>query len=143
MKLHKGIVSHDVVQRAMPKPDAPHDPKAETRYTKAATMLRVKLLEAAGGEASHHPVTQAELEAMQHVVRWRVGEDTPHGADAIRHLESLKAHAEPGTVEYSVWRHGQELWLRMQALIARKQKAESPTRVTPDSEQGDAAMEAL
>lgn len=127
-----GIVSHDVVQIAVPRNHDNNDKRAEDRHHKAAVDLRVRLLEASGGEQNHCELSQADLAAMQHVIRWRIGEDTDHGAKAISHLESLKADALPGTPQFTVAQRIQTTIMNLKALLARKQSENKESTTVPE-----------
>lgn len=114
-----GIVSHDVVRLALPKTHEEADTRAERRHFKAAVDLRVRLLEAAGGEQNLRDLSQAELAAMQHVVRWHIGDHTEHGANAIAYLDTLKAEAAPGTPQVTVTQRIQTTVMNLKALLSR------------------------
>ncbi len=74
--------------------------------------LRVRLIQAAGGEGNHHPLTKAELAEMQRIITFR---NPPGAADAIAYLDSLKDGALDGVPRHT----GIELGDVLEALKTR------------------------
>ena len=77
-----------------------------------SVSLRVRLIQATGGEGNHHPLTKAELAEMERIIRFR---NPPGAAEAIAYLHSLKDGAADGVPR----RAGIELSDVLEALKTR------------------------
>lgn len=94
---HQQIVTMRTVAHAFPPPE--HANKHETTsHMRRSVQLRVRLIQAVGGEGNHHPVTSSQIDEMQRIIEFR---NPPSASEALAYLESLKPGAVIGTPEHT------------------------------------------